>query len=254
MTRLGMTGPAWSTRAREDGVDSSGSRPGSDQVTTWAADPAELARLLSRWREAEGRLYRLVLTAPELYELSLGLVRAVADELGVAATEAALVAAYASGPELVHRVAERDGVDLGLIDADAVVAAGFSLRHGELVAAHAREAALHRVQQARAAGRSWVTLHESGTIPRPGGQLGAGYHLVEGSLLVPWGVHASVTFDLDTSSMVYLVEPVAVDIAEASWWIPDEQPVPNRTCPDVDTWQAALADLRRALAATSQPA
>jgi hypothetical protein len=235
-------------------VDSSGSRQGPEQAAaTWAADPDELASSLSRWREAEGRLYRLVLTSPELYEVSLGLVRAVADELGSVLTEAALVESFATARELVHRVAERNGVDLGLIDADAVVAAGFSLRHGELVAAHAREAALRRVQQARAAGRSWVTLHESGTLPRPG-QLGAGYHLVEGSLLVPWGVHASVTFDVDTSSMVYLVEPVAVDIAEASWWIPDEVPVPNRTCPDVDTWQTAMADLRRALAATSRPA
>jgi hypothetical protein len=235
-------------------VDPSGSRPGTDQVeTTWAADPAELATLLSRWREAEGRLYGLVLTSPELYELSLGLVRAVADELGAATTEAALVASYASGPELVRRVADAGGVDLGLIDADAVVAAGFSLRHGELVAAHAREAALRRVQQARAAGRSWVTLHESGTVPQHG-RLGTGYHLVEGSLQVPWGVHASVTFDLDTSSMVYLVEPVAVDIAEASWWIPDELPAPSRTCSDLDLWQAAVADLRRTLAATSQPA
>jgi hypothetical protein len=221
-------------------------------VSSWAADPVELATCLSRWHEAEGRLYALVMTSPELYETSLGLVRSVADELTTTVSEAALVASYATGAALLRRVADRDAVDLSLIDTDAVVAAGFCLRHGELVAAHAREAALARVHEAQATGRSWVVLHESGTLPRTG-QLGAGYHLVEGSLEVPWGVHASVTFDLDTSSMVYLVEPVAVDVAEASWWLPDDPPVPSRTCADVDAWHLALADVRRDLVAASAP-
>lgn len=221
-----------------------------EDASAWAADPAELASCLSRWHQAEGRLYALVLTSPELYEASLGLVRAMADELSTTTSEAELVASSATGPELLRRVAKRDAVDLSLVDTDAVVAAGFCLRHGELVAAHAREAALRRVHQAREAGLTWVTLHESGTLPRPG-QLGAGYHLVEGSLTVPWGVHASVSFDLDTSTMVYLVEPVAVDVAEATWWLPDDPPVPTRTCADADTWHAALADVRHDLLATS---
>jgi hypothetical protein len=219
-------------------------------TSAWAADPAELATCLSRWHEAEGRLYGLVLTSPELYEVSRPRVRALADELGTSVSEAQLVASYAAGTELLHRVADRDAVDLSLIDTAAVTAAGFCLRHGELVAANAREAALRRVHQARAAGLPWVTLHESGTLPRPG-QLGAGYHLVEGSLQVPWGVHASVTFDLDTSTMVYVVEPVAVDVAEASWWLPDDPPVPSRTCADVDSWRAAVTEVRTSLAASA---
>jgi hypothetical protein len=222
-------------------------------TTSWSADPTELATCRRQWREAEGRLYQLVLTSPELYELSLGLVRAVADELVGVTCEATLVSAYATGSDVLDRVVATRGAqdpngvtDLSLVDTAAVVGAGFSLRHGELVAAHTRETALLRVRDARAAGRSWVTLHESGTVPLPG-RLGAGYHLVDASLDVPWGVHASVTFDLDTSTMVYLVEPVAVDLAEASWWIADDAPVPERTCPDVDTWRQALADARAAL-------
>jgi hypothetical protein len=65
-------------------------------------------------------------------------------------------------------------------------------------------------------------------------------------------VHGSVTFDLDSSAMVYLVEPVAVDVAEASWWIPDTPPLPERTCDDVETWRAVMADVRRALAAAGR--
>jgi hypothetical protein len=219
-------------------------------AASWAADPAELAESLRRWHEAEGRVYQLVLTSPELYELSLVLVRAVADELGGVVSEAGLVRSYAGAGEVVERVAAARGVDVGRVDVGAVAGAGFCLRHGELVAAHAQQAARRRVEEARAAGRTWATLHESGTLPEPGG-FGVGYHVIEASLEVPWGVHGSATFDLETGSMVYLVEPVAVDVGEASWWIPDEAPVAERTCGDVDTWRAALAEMRTELSELS---
>lgn len=214
----------------------------------WAAEPAAIARCLREWHDAEGRVYALVLTAPELYEVSLQLVRAVADELGCVTNEAGLVEAYDADPGLVGRVAAARGVDLRAVDAAGVAGAGFGLRHGELVAAHAHEAAQRRVHEAREAGRSWATLHESGTLPEPGA-LGAGYHLVEASLCVPWGVHGSVTFDLEASAMVYLVEPVAVDVAEASWWLSDDLPVPAGTYPDLDSWRAALDEMRATLVA-----
>ena len=214
----------------------------------WAADPVTLARCLRHWRDAESRVYGLVLTSPELYELSLGLVRAVADELASVTTEAGLVAAYDADPGVVRRVAEARGVDLHVVDAAAVAGASFCLRHGELVAAHAHEAAQRRVSEARAAGRSWATLHESGTVPEPGAMT-AGYHVVEASLTVPWGLHGSITFDLEANAMVYLVEPVAVDVAEASWWMADSPPVPSGTYGDLDAWRTALDDMRAALVA-----
>jgi hypothetical protein len=231
------------------GADDEGLATSRADAARWAADPADLARCRARWREAESRLYRLVLTSPELYETSLRLVRAVADELRAVTSEADLVALDADGTQVLDRVSRTEAGDLSMIDTAAVVAAGFSLRHAELVAAHDRDVALQRVQLARAAGRPWVTLHESGVLPTPG-QLGAGYHLVEGSMQVPWGVHASATYDLDSATMVYLVEPVAVDVTDASWWVPDDAPVPTRTCADVAAWQEALTDVRERLTAT----
>ncbi len=222
--------------------------PGADE---WAADPDALAGCQRQWKAAEGRLYGLVLTSPELYETSLGLVRALADGLAGVRTEAGLVAAYAGGERVLRDVAAGRGVDLGLVDTAAVLGAAFCLRHGELRSARARELALLRVRQAASAGRSWVTLHESGTLPKPG-SLSAGYQVVEACLEVPWGVHGSVTFDLDSNAMVYQVEPVAVDVTEASWWVPDAPPVPERTCADVDSWRTAMADVRHALQAVGR--
>lgn len=237
------------TVARQPGAGRHGpSRTGSQE---WAADPATLARCLREWHDAEGRVYGLVLTVPELYEVSLGLVRAVADELGGVASEAGLVEAYAADPGIVGRVAARRGDDLRLVDVPAIAGASFCLRHGELVAAHAHQAAQQRVDEARDAGRSWATLHESGTLPEPG-SFSAGYHLVEASLVVPWGLHGSITFDPEASSMVYGVEAVAVDLAEASWWMADNPPVPDGTYPDLDSWRIALDDMRAALVALAR--
>lgn len=224
-----------------------GTVPGRPGQGEWAADPATLAQRLREWHQAEGRVYGLVMTSPELYELSLGLVRAVADELGCVTTEAALVEAYGGDPGILTRVAAAREVDLQVVDADAVVGAAFCLRHGELLAAHAREVAQQRISDARAAGRAWATLHESGTVPEAGA-MSAGYHLVEASLDVPWGLHGSITYDLEADMMVYLVEPVAVDLAEASWWIADSPPLPQRTYADLTSWRSGLDDVRAALA------
>lgn len=223
-------------------------RPGRPEPGEWAADSATIARCLRDWRDAEGRVYGLVLTVPELYELSLGLVRAVADELGGVTSEAGLVEAYTADPGIVGRVAAARGIDLRVVDVPAITGASFCLRHGELVAAHAHQAAQQRVDEARNAGRSWATLHESGTVPEPG-SFSAGYHLVEASLVVPWGLHGSITFDLEANTMVYGVEPVAVDLAEASWWMADSPPVPDGTYADLESWRTALDDMRAALVA-----
>jgi hypothetical protein len=250
-----MSGPVggWTSmtgQGVEERVDVTSSRTVPDRAGSggWAADAATLARCLRDWHDAEGRVYGLVLTAPELYELSLELVRAVADELGSVTTEAGLVQAYTADPEIVGRVAAARGVDLRVVDVTAVAGASFCLRHGELVAAHAHQAAQQRVSDARAAGQSWATLHESGALPEPG-SFTAGYHLVEASLDVPWGLHGSITFDLEDNAMVYLVEPVAVDVAEASWWLADSPPVPAGTYADLDAWREALDDMRAALVA-----
>ena len=57
-----------------------------------------------------------------------------------------------------HRLA------VGNLAAEHIAGAAFSLRHGELVAAEQRRAQQARIEDARAAGRTWVTLQERGSL------------------------------------------------------------------------------------------
>jgi len=99
------------------------------------------AALVSRWRDAERRLYPLVLSAPELYERSLVLVRATADELRAIDDGTQLVARFAEGEQLVLQAAHVAGLPVAGVDVAAVAGAAFALRHGELEAAATRAAA-----------------------------------------------------------------------------------------------------------------
>ena len=88
--------------------------------------------LLARWSEAERQVYRLALAAPERYELYVGLVRAVADELASVTSPPELFDAYKGAAALVGRVAERNRVEG--VRFDPVADAAFALRYREIVA------------------------------------------------------------------------------------------------------------------------
>lgn len=88
--------------------------------------------LLARWSEAERQVYTLALAAPERYELYVGLVRAVADELASATSPPKLFDAYTEAAAVVGRVAERNRV--GGVSLDPVADAAFALRYREIVA------------------------------------------------------------------------------------------------------------------------
>jgi hypothetical protein len=88
--------------------------------------------LLARWSEAERQVYTLALTAPERYELYVGLVRAVADELAAVTSQAELFDAYTGAAALVARVAERNRVEG--VSFDPLAGAAFALRYREIVA------------------------------------------------------------------------------------------------------------------------
>lgn len=228
------------------GMPEFGSGPGgaSGQPAGSGIDQA----LVRQWQDAEARVYRLVLSSAERYELSVTLVRAVADALADVPDDEELVRRYDDWRAVVQQVARERGVPADALDQEAVAGAAFSLRHAELVSSRARAAAIARVGQARAEGLAWATLYESGTAPADDLPSMA-YHVVQGCLHSPWGVHASAVFDVDTNEMVYLVEPVAVDVDEASWWAADQAPVAERTCADLAAWRAAQDEMRTQLAA-----
>lgn len=211
--------------------------------------PPQLTALQGRWRQAEGRLYPLIVADPEGYEASLRLVRAVADELRDVVRIDDLVTWFDRSDELLVRAAPAAGVDVSQVDRDAVAGAAFALRLGQLEREAAHAAAQERVATARREGRTWVTLQESGRRTA-NGEVIPPYHLVEGCLTSPWGLHASVIFDMDANAVVYGVEAVHVDLDGTRWWVDDDLPVEARTHPDAQSWAASLDELREELSRT----
>ena len=212
-------------------------------MSTQPGPPPKIAALHGRWRQAEHRLYPLIVSDPEAYEASLRLVRAVADELAEVKRSDDLVTWFDRSEELLVRAAPGARVDVSQVDRDAVAGAAFALRLAELDREAARAAAQERLATARREGRTWVTLQESG-LKTPDGVVMPPYHLVEGCLTSPWGLHASVIFDMDANAVVYAVEAVHVDLDSTRWWADDVAPVEARTHADAQSWAASIDELR----------
>src|SRR5437870_2055260 len=122
--------------------------------------PEDLAR---RWQRAEERLYPVVLVRPEVYELSLRLVRAVADRLALCHDEEALAEAYGGAAELVARAAREEEIPTTDLDLGLVADAGFSQRRREVVVETHRAEAIRRIRAARERGELWAVLYETGS-------------------------------------------------------------------------------------------
>jgi len=200
------------------------------------------ATLLAGWRDAERRLYPLLLSSPEMYERSLRLVRGVADQLTAVATIDELGTAYTNREALVAGAIEDAGIAAAAVDVEAVVGAAFALRYAEIENAAKRAAAQAAVAAARRAGESWVTLYESG-VENVGGPVPP-YNVLEACLDKPWGLLSSAAFDVDTDAVIYRVEVTRVDIDNVQWWVDDDVPAKARTHLDVAAWQASRSQLR----------
>jgi hypothetical protein len=211
-----------------------------------------LTKLAARWRDAERRLYPLIMSAPELYERSTTLVRAVTDELRTAANLNELAALFGDSEQLVARAGAGAGVNVSAIDVDAVAGAAFALRYAELEGEVTRAAALERVAAARRDGATWATLYESG-VKTAAGVVVPPYHLLEACLVHPWGLHASAVYDIEADVVSYQVEVTRVETETGRWWVDDDPPIAERKEDDVESWQAALADMRAVLVGTPVP-
>jgi hypothetical protein len=200
-------------------------------------------QLLSDWKAAEERLYPVVMVRPDLYERSVRMVRAVTDELAACLDLPALVGAWASAAEIVHRAASEAGLDLDGLDAGLIAGAGFSMRYRELATAASRAERLGRIRAAAEAGEGWVRVEEIGSRETAG--------------MVPWtwvemhvatgaGLRQTLEADPMTGAPRYSLEVVPLDPATG-----DQLPVPadlvtvQETFDDPTEWMAAV-EARRA--------
>lgn len=199
-------------------------------------------KLLSDWKSAEERLYPVVMVRPDLYERSVRMVRAVTDELAGCLDLAALVEAWDSAAEIVHRAATETGLDLDGLDAGLLAGAGFSMRYRELATAAFRSERLGRIRVAAEAGEAWVRVEEIGSRETAG--------------MVPWtwvemhvasgaGLRQTLEADPMTGAPRYSVELVPLDPATG-----DPLPVPPDVVAVVESfddpteWMAAVESKR----------
>jgi hypothetical protein len=200
-------------------------------------------QLLSDWKSAEERLYPVVMVRPDLYERSVRMVRAVTDELAGCTDLAALVEAWGTAAEIVHRAASESGLDLEGLDAGLIAGAGFSMRYRELATAASRTELLDRIRAAAEGGEAWVRVAEIGSRETAG--------------MVPWtwvemhvatgaGLRQTLEADPTTGAPRYSVELIPLDPATG-----DQLPVPadlvtvQETFDDPTEWMSAV-EARRA--------
>jgi hypothetical protein len=197
-------------------------------------------QLLSDWKAAEERLYPVVMVRPDLYERSVRMVRAVADELARCLDLPALVKAWGTAAEIVHRAAAEAGLDLEGLDAGLVAGAAFSLRYREMAGAAARAERLGRIRAAAESGERWVRVEEIGSRETAG--------------LVPWtwtemhvpsgaGLRQTLEADPNTGAPRYSLEVVPLDPSTG-----DRLPTP----PDVVAVEESFDDPAEWLAAVER--
>jgi len=199
--------------------------------------PADLAQ---RWRDAERRLYPVVLSDPEAYRRYVLAVRELADELGSVAASAALAKAYRDAERRAAAVLERSGAPVAAHVTEAVAGAAFALRHRELAAEEAAAEVVRRLAEAAAAGAEWVVLHEAG---RPELAVLGQYRRLEMRLRDGAGLHSFVEMGAGAERPVFVVEALALDPATGARRGGVERRV---ELADQEAWMRALEDLRAA--------
>jgi hypothetical protein len=198
---------------------------------------------LRRWRLGEERLYPVVTLRPDLYEASIGLVRALADHLANVPDLDALVTTYraTAGPEEL----EQAGIDASALppemDLDLVRDAAYQLRARELQSVESADRAQRLIGRARSAGQATVTIWAEGEQ-----ELWPPYRRVEMSLATGFAVSASTELDADRMVPRFAVEGLQLDPDTGQAL--EAAPITEREVyADPDEWRAAIARLRQSL-------
>jgi hypothetical protein len=183
------------------------------------------------WRRAEGRIYPSVMINADLYQQYIGVVRAVAGELGDVRTEDELVAAWHERRDLVRAAVSRSTPPmLALMDQDAIRDAAFCHRHREITREQGKVLAAQRLEEARRAGAEWVVLFEDVT---PLGSQRLEMHVASGRAL-----HAASELPLDAARPKFTLEVVQLDPRDGAWLLDQAPLLPERVFDTREEWDA----------------
>lgn len=194
----------------------------------------EAAALIDRWRQAESKLYPLVLVNPHQYEINLRLLRRIVEMLVDVDTLERLIERYDSRLGLLAEAGRH--LSLTVPDgemADIVVAAAFYNRHGAVEFERHRQDIRRRLADADA---GWMVLAENGRSP-----LAGGYRRLEVRLPDGAAIHAYVDIDPDTYAPVYGIETLIVDPTTGEEL---GGPIDRYEFGSSADWEAAIGDLR----------
>ena len=192
---------------------------------------------IDAWRRAEARIYPSVMVNATLYQEYIGVVRAVAAELGDIRSEDDLVAAWRERRDVVREVVSRAAPPmLALMDLGAVHDAAFCHRHREITREHGKAMAAERLERARRDGAEWVVLFEDVTP--------LGSHRLE--MHVPSGraLHAAAELPLDAGRPKFTLEVVQLDPADGTWLLDKPPAMPEQTYDTREEWEARIDHAR----------
>jgi hypothetical protein len=192
---------------------------------------------IAAWRRAEARIYPSVMVNAELYQQYIGVVRAVAEELGDVRTEDDLITAWQERRDLVREVVSRSAPPMvALMDLESVRDAAFCHRHREITREQGKELARERLERARLQRDEWVVLFEDVT---PLGSHRLEMHVASGRAL-----HASSDVPFDASRPTFKLEVVQLDPATGAWLLDKPPVMPEQTYDTREEWEARIEQAR----------
>jgi hypothetical protein len=198
---------------------------------------AQREAAIAAWRRAEALVYPSVMVNATLYQQYIGMVRAMADQLGEVRSEEDLVRIWTEQPQLGAETIRRMSPSMAaMMDAEAVRDAAFCQRHREIMRERGKEIARERLERARRERARWVTLFEDVT---PFGSHRLEMHVKSGRAL-----HASSRAEPDAVHATYQLEVVQLDPRDGAWLLDKPPLMPAQRFTRHDEWEARIAQAR----------
>ncbi|MGP8160960.1 MAG: hypothetical protein ACLQGJ_07025 [Candidatus Dormibacteria bacterium] len=196
----------------------------------------------SHWREAEARLYPVVMVRPDLYERSLVAVRETVERLQRVETIDDLVSIEPQIHDLVVDALAELGASTAELNLELIAGTALSMRCGQIDAVSARSRRAGLIAEARSEGDAWVALAEAGER-RAGGRPLPPYRRLEMRVADGLGLHLYVEYDPSTTLPVYGLELVQLD-PQTGDWLGDATPPTTAVFDSPEPWDAEAHRLR----------
>jgi hypothetical protein len=199
--------------------------------------------LVARWRQADERLYPIVMIDPERFRQIVSVVRAASDQLASETCLDDLVEARRRGQAVVSQAAEAVGIPLAQVgDIELVADAAFGLRYRELTAQRHRREVTDTIATARAQGDRWVVVAESGRLDQLAVQP---YQRIEMRLDDGLALRGWIDIDPHTFAPVHGLEELRLD-PYTGVMIDAGEPAATRIYVTREQWEAAQLEWRDA--------